>query len=385
MNEKRNAAFTIALIASILLVFTAADLIQGDRLFSEAENRVLASRPKFSVEALLQGSYTKNYETYATDQFVSRDKWIAIKTYTDISLCKEEINGVYLGKDGYLIEQHLPEDYPDELVEEKLALLKKLVERWDAQVMLVPTADNILRDKMPAYAPYYDQTVLLGRVEEEIGEENYIDVFASLKEHTQEQIYYRTDHHWTSLGAYYGYLAWAGAQKDQTSQDKETGQSEEAGRYGAEGLATAAEGFLGTLHSKVNIKTGTDTIQYFPETLDRPLKVTYDLKEIKDSCYAESYLDTKNKYGFFLDDNHAIVEINTDYHNGKTLFVIKDSYANCFVPLLIPYYERIYIMDLRYFNGRLFSFMEAREPEDGMDVLVLYNCIHFLEGFRYLQ
>lgn len=385
MNEKRNAAFTIALIASILLVFTAADLIQGDRLFSEAENRVLASRPKFSVEALLQGSYTKNYETYATDQFVSRDKWIAIKTYTDISLCKEEINGVYLGKDGYLIEQHLPEDYPDELVEEKLALLKKLVERWDAQVMLVPTADNILRDKMPAYAPYYDQTVLLGRVEEEIGEENYIDVFASLKEHTQEQIYYRTDHHWTSLGAYYGYLAWAGAQKDQTSQDKETGQSEEAGRYGAEGLATAAEGFLGTLHSKVNIKTGTDTIQYFPETLDKPLKVTYDLKEIKDSCYAESYLDTKNKYGFFLDDNHAIVEINTDYHNGKTLFVIKDSYANCFVPLLIPHYERIYIMDLRYFNGRLFSFMEAREPEDGMDVLVLYNCIHFLEGFRYLQ
>lgn len=385
MNEKRNAAVTIALIASILFVFTVADLIQGDRLFSEAENRVLASRPKFSAEALLQGSYTKNYETYVTDQFVSRDKWIAIKTYTDIALCKEEINGVYLGKDGYLIEQHLPEDYPEELVEEKLAMLKKLVERWDAQVMLVPTADNVLKDKMPAYAPYYDQAVLLGRVEEEIGSENYIDAYAALTEHAQEPIYYRTDHHWTSLGAYYGYLAWAQSQNDRTSQDKKAGQSEEAGRYGAEGLATAAEGFLGTLHSKVNIKTGTDTIQYFPETLDRPLKVTYDLKEIKDSCYEESHLDTKNKYGFFLDDNHAIVEINTDYHNGKTLFVIKDSYANCFVPLLIPHYERIYVMDLRYFNGRLFSFMEAREPEDGMDVLVLYNCIHFLEGFRYLQ
>ena len=385
MNEKRNAVVIIALIVSILLVFTVADLIQGDRLFSETENRVLASRPKFSVEALLQGSYTKKYETYATDQFVSRDKWIAIKTYTDIALCKEEINGVYLGADGYLIEQHLPEDYPEELVEEKLGMLKKLVERWDAQVMLVPTADNILRDKMPAYAPYYDQTVLLGRVEEEIGSENCIDAYAALTEHAQEPIYYRTDHHWTSLGAYYGYLAWAQSQKDRTSQDKKAGQSEEAGRYGAEGLATAAEGFLGTLHSKVNIKTETDTIQYFPETLDRPLKVTYDLKEIKDSCYEESYLDTKNKYGFFLDDNHALVEINTDYHNGKTLFVIKDSYANCFVPLLIPHYERIYVMDLRYFNGRLFSFMEAREPEDGMDVLVLYNCIHFLEGFRYLK
>lgn len=116
-----------------------------------------------------------------------------------------------------------------------------------------------------------------------------------------------------------------------------------------------------------------------------PVKVTYDLKDTKDSCYEESYLETRNKYGFFLDDNHALIEIETDYRNGKTLFVIKDSYANCFVPLLIPYYEKIYVMDLRYFNGRLFGFMERYEPEEGMDVLVLYNCIHFLEDFSYLE
>ncbi len=139
------------------------------------------------------------------------------------------------------------------------------------------------------------------------------------------------------------------------------------------------------MHSKVNVDVKADVLQYFPETLDRPLKVTYDMRKSADSCYEESYLDTKNKYGFFLDDNHALVEIETDYHNGKTLFVIKDSYANCFVPLLIPHYERIYVMDLRYFNGRLFSFMEERETEAGMDVLVLYNCIHFLEEFKYLE
>lgn len=371
MNEKRSTIFTIAVLASILLIFTAADLIGEDRLFSDKENRILASRPKFSVEALLQGKYMKDYETYVTDQFVSRDKWITIKTYTDIALCRQEINGVYLGQDGYLIEQHLPEDYPEELEQEKLAMLKKLVERWDARVMLVPTADNIIRDKMPAYAPYYDEAAFLDRVREEIGDGNCVDVYSALKEHSEEEIYYRTDHHWTSLGAYYGYLVWAGDQKE--------------AYYSIDGLADAAEGFLGTLHSKVNLNVKADVIRYFPATLDRPMKVTYDMRETSDSCYEESYLDTKNKYGFFLDDNHALVEIETDYHNGKTLFVIKDSYANCFIPLLIPHYERIYVMDLRYFNGRLFSFMEEREPEAGMDVLVLYNCIHFLEEFKYLQ
>ena len=414
MNEKRSAIFTIAVLASILLVFTVADLIKDDRLFSETENRILAVKPKFSLEAMFQGKYMKDYETYVTDQFVSRDKWIAIKTYTDLALGRKEINGVYLGKDGYLIEPHLPEDYPKELEEEKTALLKRLVERWDAQVMLVPTADNILVDKMPSHAPYYDQTAMLNRMREQIGDRNWVDVCSILKEHAKEEIYYRTDHHWTSLGAYYGYLGWAkaqetvgagaalggknaqggaGQQKGQKEDGKQAGKesaqgeavNEATGRYGRDGLATAAEGFLGTLHSKVNVDVKADVLQYFPETLDRPLKVTYDMRKSANSCYEESYLDTKNKYGFFLDDNHALVEIETDYHNGKTLFVIKDSYANCFVPLLIPHYERIYVMDLRYFNGRLFSFMEERETEAGMDVLVLYNCIHFLEEFKYLE
>ena len=113
--------------------------------------------------------------------------------------------------------------------------------------------------------------------------------------------------------------------------------------------------------------------------------MTYDLKVETDTCYEASHLDTKNKYGFFLDDNHAFVEIETGYPNHHTLFVIKDSYANCFIPLLIPHYEKIYVLDPRHFRGRLFEFMEKYEPEGGMDVLVLYNCIHFLEDFAYVE
>ena len=371
MNEKKNALFTISIICGIILVFTLADLVKGDRVFSETENRVLASRPEFSKEALFQGDYTGAYEEYITDQFIGRDKWIGVKTRADIALQKKDINGVYLAKDDYLIEKHRPTDYSDEMINGKIASLKKLVKRWDAKVMLVPTADNILKDKLPLYAVYFDQAAFLEQVREEIGEEHYVDVYNALLEHNQEQIYYRTDHHWTSLGALYGFRAW----------------EEKMGRYhylyNVDKMTTVSEDFLGTLHSKINIDAKEDTIQYFTETVKHSVTVTYDFVEKGDSLYEEDYLHTKNQYGFFLDDNHGFVEIETDYKNGNTLFVIKDSYANTLLPLLTTHYEKIYVVDLRYFNGKLFDFMEDYETEEGMDVLVLYNCIHFLEDFRY--
>lgn len=373
MDEKRSSFFTIMVIASVIVIFGIADLIQEERLFSEMENRVLASRPKLTLDALLWEDYTQKYETYLTDQFVSRDKWITIKTYMDLVLQKKEIGGVYLGSDGYLIERHLPSDYSPVQEAKKIALLEKLVRDWNATVMLVPTADNILTDKLPPYAPYYDEKAFLEQVAQHVGEAHFVDVYSTLQQHAEEPIYYRTDHHWTSLGAAYGYDAWA------------VHMGQEPGRYSAETMELVTEDFLGTLHAKVNLNMAGEAIYYFPESLERSLKVTYDRKEETDSCYDWSHLDTKNKYGFFLDDNHAFVEIETGYHNRETLFVIKDSYANCFVPLLFPYYEKIFVLDPRYFRGRLYEFMESYQPEKGMDVLVLYNCIHFLEEFGYVE
>lgn len=369
MGEKINAVVTVMLLSTIILIFTVTDMTKEDRIFSETENRMLASRPEFSGESLLNGSFSRDYETYVTDQFVSRDKWISIKTHLDVLLQKQEIGGVYLGKDGYLLEQHLPEDYPRETVEKRLALLERLVEDWNADVMLVPTADNILTDKLPGNAPYFQQEEFLEEVEKRVGREHYVDAFSMLKEHGEEEIYYRTDHHWTSLGAYYGYLAWA----DFSGKD--------AYLYNPNAMELAATDFLGTLHSKMNISWKSDSIYYFRETAEMPVTVTYDLQKTTDTLYEEAYLDTKNKYGFFLDDNHALVEINTGNQTGKTLFVIKDSYANCFVPLLLPHYDTVYMLDLRYYNGRLYQLLEQYAME--ADILVLYNCIHFLEDFVY--
>ena len=373
MGEKGNAAFTVAMLAAVILMFTVADFFAGDRLYSEAENRILASRPEFTLQGLFGGSFTSDYEEYVTDQFVGRDKWIAIKTMTEIALWKKEINGVYLGADGYLLEQHLPEQYTVSQEAKKTAMLGRLAQDWNAMVMLVPTADNVMRFRLPPNAPSYDQRRLLERASQMVDDSRYVDVYQALQGHAQEEIYYRTDHHWTSLGAYYGYLAWA----------EKTGK--EPFPYQVTNMVTVSEDFLGTLHSRLNLDWRKDRIQYFRETDQQAVQVVYDLQTQKDSCYEPAYLETKNQYGFFLDDNHAFIEIHTENRNGESLFVLKDSYANCFIPLLLPHYEHIYVVDLRYFKGRLYGLMEQYGTRKEMDVLVLYNCVHFLEDFWYAE
>lgn len=371
MDDRLNALITVIFLGAILLVFTTADFLNGDRLYSENENRVLAQKPDINKESILNGSFMEEYETYVTDQFVSRDVWVMLQTRGDILLQKKDINGVYLGRDGYLLEQHIDREVSRDKVENKVALLKALTDKYDVDVMLVPTADNILTDKLPANADFYDQTGLLDQVREAVGSSHMIDLYGVLKEHVDEEIYYRTDHHWTTLGAYYGYQEWR----------KHTGMMSPY-LYSNGDMVSVTNEFLGTLHSRLNLPMEPESIQYFPQTTRRPVSITYDYQTTTHTLYEEKYLETKNKYGYFLDDNHAIVEIDTDFHNGRTLFVIKDSFANCLIPMLTTHYEKIVVMDLRYYKGPLFNLMDGYD-DGAMDVLVLYDCMHFIEDFQY--
>ncbi len=370
MDEKRNDILTIGILFAILLVFGVVSWLKPTGSFSETENRILSPKPSISGDALFSGEYAEAYETYLSDQFVGREKWVGIKTWTDILLQKKEINGVYLGRDGYLIEKHDPDDYRESRELPRIVQLEKLVRKWDARVMLIPGADNVLADKMPGYAESYDQSRLLAIVKERVGDANYVDVEQILKEHATEEIYYRTDHHWTSLGAYYGYLAWADIMKKAPV------------RYGEEEAWIAAEEFYGGLYTRIQTAWRKDTMYYYPETEERGVEIIYDFAEKADSFYAAEQLQGRNPYGFFMDDTHAFAEIHTGACNNKSLFVIKDSYANCIIPMLAGHYEHIYVLDLSYFNGQLFDFMEKYISE-GDDVLVVYGCMGFLESFKY--
>lgn len=370
MDEKRNALLTAGMIAGMILVFMIADILQGENVFSEQEKASLASKPAFSREACVSGEYAKNYEEYVKNRFVSRDKWQDIRTGTDLLFRKKEVKGVYIGKEGQLFAKQYPVEYAQEEITDKIEALRKLTKDWGARVMLIPSADNILSDKLPEYAVYYDQTPFLTQVREQLGEEYYIDAAATLQAHAEEEIYYRTDPHWTSLGAYYGFLAWADAMERYPY------------RYSVSKREKVSENFWGELQQQSGVTVVPDTISYFRETAIRPLTVTYDATKTTHTLYEEKYLTTDTPYSYFLDGNHAFSELTTSYSKGKTLFLIKDSYANAMIPLLVRYYEKIYVADLCYYEGSLYDMLEQCQPAEGMDVLVLYNCTNFLENFQ---
>ena len=153
MDRKRNAAVTACFLAAILLILTVADLVDGD-----------------------------------AEHFAAYRNWAELKTRMTVLLQRQEVNGVYLCEDDYLIRVFKPEAVDSAVVEEKMKLLEELVERYDAKVMLVPNADQVLRDKLPWQAQCYDQSELLELVKERIGEEALIDVYDALEDRGYDPI-----------------------------------------------------------------------------------------------------------------------------------------------------------------------------------------------------
>jgi len=367
MRAKALTVIYVFLIFSLALL----GLILPDRTFSENENRYLETLPSFSLKTLFDGSYTADFESYITDQFPLRDEWIAIKTYAERLIGKKESGGVYFAGNGSLIEKF------DTLDEERFATnagylqtySQRLQDKYGItpQVMLVPTASAIYPDALPHFAPVVDQTALIGRLRD--AGLSVVDVTDTLTAHRDEYIYYRTDHHWTSLGAYYAYAAYRKAMGDT------------AAAYDSYTAQTITDRFYGTLYSKVGIRDiAADTITAcFPQ---RPIHVSYNLGQSEsDSFYEYSYLDKGDEYSVFLNANQSLSVISGGADNGRHLLVFKDSYANTFLQFAVNDYETIHVIDLRYFAMSVDAYLEDHVLSLGgqTDVLVLYNTKGFSE------
>lgn len=371
VKEKLNTYVTVAVFLIFIFAFTVTSMIKPDRTFSPSENRYLAQCPKFSVKELFEGTFSTDYEEYITDQFVGRDSWISIKTIAELALAKKDINGVYIGKDDYLIEMH------DDINEEKaysnadrmLAFLNKEAEilgSGHVSMMIVPTAVEVLSNKLPAFTQSFDQTGYIDYMKQNM-DGTFVDVRDTLKAHADEDIYYRTDHHWTTYGAYLAYKEWA----DSLAIDPYEQEDFD--------INLVADDFLGTIYSKVNYAGREDSIYLYQVKDDISYALDFNMgMETSDSLYAMEHLETKDKYSVFLNGNNSVVTIDTTggRQDGKTLLIIKDSYAHCFIPFVANHYERTVVIDLRYLKMPISQVLETYEVTD---ILVLYNAIHFAE------
>lgn len=360
------------LLALLLLIFigaiTALNLVAPDRTLSESENRMLEQLPHFSLKALVSGDFTLDFEKYVSDQFVFRDFWIGTKTDTDRMMGKKENNGIYIGKDGYLIQNFIPpaeEDWKGKV--DAIHAFDQATPKMQKYVMLAPTAAALYQDKLPKYAIIGDQEAYLQKVKQWLHPNlRFIDVFPSLYAERDQPIYYKTDHHWTTKGAYIAYL-------ELCRQMGLTPQKE------AEfNIQQVTDEFYGSLYSKSGFRhIQPDRLQlYLPKDQEKYTVTYVDEEKTTDSLYAREQLQRKDKYAVFLNGNHARIHIKTANPSGRKLLVVKDSYANSLIPFLLKHYSEIHVIDLRYYEEDLASLANEQGIQD---MLLLYNANTFFE------
>lgn len=374
--RKKGAVISIIMIWLFCLVIfgmSGLHILTDDRSFSEGENRVLASFPKLTISTLTDGSFMKDFETYLTDQFPFRDSIISAKTVADRILGKNEENGVYIGKEGYLFDSQTP------FVKEKVKEISKAVKGFrnkhtnlETAFVLAPNSSYVYSELLPKYLELPLQNKQINNIRKQIASDDILWPSAAslLKKNAEKtQLYYKTDHHWTTRGAYLIFkeicLQWG----------FETSKKEIDKKFDFFEVSTT---FEGTLASTSGVHGTTDKIEICVPKNSEGTYVAYfeSSGEKTASLFFADKLKNKNQYEVFLGGNYDKVIISTVSPSNKSLLLIKDSYANCMIPMLTPYFSKIVVIDPRYLTDSLDSIIKENEFTH---MLYLYNLNTLLE------
>lgn len=362
------------LFALVILGLSIINIIKPSKSFSSKENRYLDQFPELSFENILSGEFSTNFEKYASDQFIGRDTWIGLKTLSQLAILKKDNGRVYFGKDDYLfdVESGLSEEQFRLNIKNLNKFAQAIKEDIKITALLVPTKTEVLKDKLPSNAPVTDEQRLVDKIKEALDRNIIVtDLIQTFKDHPNESIYYKTDHHWTSKGAFYAYEKYLNSIG--MSPLKETDFI----------IESVSDEFYGTSYRKANFYLGKpDTINKYTAKNPVELEVNYNNMSQESSLYDDSFLNKTDKYSYFLGGDKALVEINTSVKNGKTIVVLKDSFANSMVPFLVNNYEKIIILDTRYFNSSISGFINERDVDE---VLLLYNIQTFVNEKSFLK
>lgn len=381
----------IGLFAVIMAAIPAVTIALPKAEKSENENRSLAKMPTLINEKKLEkaenfgdvlGSVKWKYltnregkafkddiETYLSDHLVGREIWVKSCNTMQRLSGQREINGVYTTDDRMI---QLFRGGDEKSIDKSVSAINAFAAKFpDKQVcfMLAPTSQDVYGMKIPSYMGTMNEKVFIDDIYKKLEGVIPIDCQSFIMGHGDEYIYYRTDHHWTSLGAYYAYQSAA----------KTLGYN--AYSRNMFNIETASSDFRGTLYSKtLDDRVTPDSMDYYHLTSGDPAeKMTCinggDVKTY-DSLYVREFLDVKDKYSSFTGSNVPVVTIETDVNNDKSLLIIKDSYAHSLVPFLSKHYSKITMIDMRYINTDISRLVNM---DDYQQVLFMYNVITFSE------
>ena len=366
--KKNNAAVIVALFAAFLAVFAVLDAVIPDRERSELENRELAKSPALTFDTLISGRFSAKYEEYINDQFILRDFWIDVKSRAESLLGKTENNGIVYGRDGYMFERYVSAD--SRRISNNAKFIGQFCEKYGVHTTLaiVPNSYMILADKLPRGFENLDQRPLIGEIYSSLEGADGLDLFGALSARSDEYIYYRTDHHYTTLGAYAVYCEYMRSiGREPVALDTLT--------------AHEVGGFYGTHFSKTKLFSAVPDVITWYEIPGRTVEIN---GEPADGIYDLEQFGERDKYAAFLHGNNSLTVIRAEEpaETPSRILLIKDSFGNELAPFLACSFDEVWIVDPRYPELPVSSFMEETVFDE---TLILYNFMNFAEDANVIN
>lgn len=334
--------------------------------YSSSEKRYLQKFPDANVEKVLSGEFGSEFETFFADRFPQRNTWVGLNAYTTLAEGNNGASGVYNCKNGYLINKPVS---TDNNLDKNVGAVVDFAKKIDAPttVMLVPSTGYIADDVLPTFHDKYNDDEDISKISSTLSKEKigFVDLRERFKSEYKNgsQLYYKTDHHWTTKGAYTGYQELCKALGITPIDDSTLKKDSYPDFYGT---TYSSSGFWLTPPDNIEIWSN-------PKNSDKNIsvKITEGANvKTSGSMYFTDHLKEDDKYPVFIDGNHALTEItNTNAKNG-TILLIKDSFSHSLAPFLAENYSKVVLVDLRYYKESVSQLVSAYNPEQ---VVVLYG------------
>ena len=334
--KKSKGIFLCSFFVVLIYIVGILIFLLPEYPFSEIENRTLASFPMFDTETFFSGEYTRSIGKFYADRFPGRNLFLRLKSLAELSALKGQNGNVFFGKEQYLIKRLENDDLS--WVSKNREAVEKIAEHLSknqkpAVILYAPRAIDVLESKLPSLYP----PERAGGVWKVLPRSQLCQILRE-KANRGESVFYKTDHHWTTNGAYYAY-EFLGESLGYTPFPQNAFVHE-----------TITRDFCGTSASASLFPfVKSDSIVRFRYDGDDNFTVT-DLStgQSRQGFYDNEKLLTADKYASFLGGNFAHLRIEkTDAKERPLLLVIKDSFANCLVPFLARHFD-LELIDSRY-------------------------------------
>ena len=352
-----------ALFCGVLLAGFLSCVLWPRRAFSPLENRCLRKAPALTAQNVASGGFSKNFESYATDQFPGRDFWLSAKASAARAAGMAETGGVLFCRGGYLVEN--TPAFSEETAQKSLnAMADMAKDGYKTAFLFVPSAFEAQKERLPAFAYQNHQARAKRLAADVLDGAGVTFVCPNL---AGEGLYYKTDHHLTAAGSFKAcqalFAAWGIAP---LAKENFTVQ-------------IVSQSFYGSSWSKAPLfwQKPDSVLQFIPKVKNRCLVENLDTGQAQEGLYHPAALLQKDQYAFYLGGVGGAKKISTSVKNGRRLFVFADSFALSLAPFLAEHYEEITLVDLRYYNQNPYSLL--RESGAG-EVLFVYGAQSFLTG-----